>query len=164
MSQSSDFGATNSVSPSPVTPGPLTPAPSTPGRPHRLRLAPVDETKIGCSETSVAIRGLNEAMIQKSWAWTYGFDIERGSDWRWVCRVCIERNRPKASNVISIGTHNAERHLRDHHKILDNSGKRFAPKTRKKPSTGYQTITNAFNLILIIRLSRMAMDFMTGRR
>lgn len=47
---------------------------------------------------------------------------------------------------VSIGTQNAERHLWDHHKILDPSGKRSAPGPRKKPSTGYQTITNAFNL------------------
>lgn len=60
--------------------------------------------------------------------------------------MCIERNRPKPGNVISIGTQNAERHLWDHHKILDPSGKRSAPVSRKKPSIGYQTITKAFNL------------------
>ncbi|KJZ69742.1 hypothetical protein HIM_10853 [Hirsutella minnesotensis 3608] len=43
---------------------------------------------------------------------------------------------------------NAERHLWDHHKIQDPSGKRSAPAPRKKPSTGYQTITDAFNLDL----------------
>ncbi|KAJ6437048.1 cerato-platanin [Purpureocillium lavendulum] len=62
--------------------------------------------------------------------------------------LCIERNRPKPGNVISIGTQNAERHLWDHHKILDPSGRRSAPGPRKKLSTGYQTITNTFNLDL----------------
>ncbi|OBS17235.1 hypothetical protein FPOA_12262 [Fusarium poae] len=68
------------------------------------------------------------------------FDSER----RWVCRLCIERNRPKPGNVVAIGTQNAERHLWDHHKIQDPSGKRSALASRKKPSTGYQTITKAF--------------------
>ncbi|RKK79354.1 hypothetical protein BFJ68_g17816, partial [Fusarium oxysporum] len=84
----------------------------------------------------------------KSWVWEYGFDIEKDSERRWVCRLCIERNRPKPGNVVAIGTQNAERHLWDHHKIQDPSGKRSAPAPRKKPSTGYQTITKAFNLNL----------------
>ncbi|KAH7459074.1 hypothetical protein FOMA001_g20312 [Fusarium oxysporum f. sp. matthiolae] len=50
--------------------------------------------------------------------------------------------------MVAIGTQNAERHLWDHHKIQDPSGKRSAPASRKKPSTGYQTITKAFNLDL----------------
>ncbi|KFA51448.1 hypothetical protein S40293_10230, partial [Stachybotrys chartarum IBT 40293] len=54
----------------------------------------------------------------------YGFDIEKDSERRWVCRLCIERNRLKPGNVIAIGTQNAERHLWDHHKIQDPFGKR----------------------------------------
>ncbi|SCV57419.1 uncharacterized protein FFB14_15153 [Fusarium fujikuroi] len=84
----------------------------------------------------------------KSWVWEYGFDIEKDSERRWVCRLCIERNRPKPGNVVAIGTQNAERNLWDHHKIQNPSGKRSAPASRKKPSTGYQTITKAFNLDL----------------
>ncbi|KAM5527260.1 hypothetical protein FOXYSP1_20132 [Fusarium oxysporum f. sp. phaseoli] len=55
---------------------------------------------------------------------------------------------PPIPHRIAIGTQNAERHLWDHHKIQDPSGKRSAPASRKKPSTGYQTITKAFNLDL----------------
>jgi hypothetical protein len=80
--------------------------------------------------------------------WEYGFDIEKGSERRWVCRLCIERSRSKPGNVVAIGTQNAERHLWDHHKIQDPSGKRSAPASRKKPSTGYRTITEAFHLDL----------------
>jgi hypothetical protein len=80
--------------------------------------------------------------------WEYGFDIEKDSERRWVCRLCIERNRLKPGNVVAIGTQNAERHLWDRHKIQDPFGKRSAPASRKKPSTGYQTITKAFNLDL----------------
>ncbi|KAM3446383.1 hypothetical protein NHJ6243_010229 [Beauveria neobassiana] len=146
MTQSSDFEATNSVSPSPFILGPLTPASSTrePSTPAEARAGRREEDRLFRH-----FRGYTwsqRSRNTKSWVWEYGFDIEKGSDRRWVCRVCIERNRPKPGNVISIGTQNAERHLWDHHKILDPSGKRSAPVSRKKPSMGYQTITNAFNL------------------
>ncbi|KAM0664329.1 hypothetical protein ACQRIU_006912 [Beauveria bassiana] len=146
MSQSSDFEATNSVSPSPFILGPLTPASSTPepSTPAEARAGRREEDRLFRH-----FRGYTwsqRSRNTKSWVWEYGFDIEKGSDRRWVCRVCIERNRPKPGNVISIGTQNAERHLWDHHKILDPSGKRSAPVSRKKPSMGYQTITTAFNL------------------
>ncbi|KAM3554984.1 hypothetical protein ARSEF4850_006205 [Beauveria asiatica] len=132
MTQSSDFEATNSVSPSPFILGPLTPAsstpePSTPAEAHAGRR---EEDRLFRH-----FRGYTwsqRSRNTKSWVWEYGFDIEKGSDRRWVCRVCIERNRPKPGNVISIGTQNAERHLWDHHKILDPSGKRSAPVSRKK--------------------------------
>jgi hypothetical protein len=83
--------------------------------------------------------------------WEYGFGIEKDSERQWVCRLCIERNRPKPGNLVAIGTQNPERHLWDHHRIQDPSGKRSAPASRKKPSTGYQTITKAFNLDLNAR-------------
>ncbi|KAF4448243.1 restless-like transposase [Fusarium austroafricanum] len=124
MSQSSDFETINFVAASLFTPDPLTPAPSTPepSTPAEARATPLGETGVDCSGTSVATRGLNEAEIQN--------------------------HGPKPGNVVAIGTQNAERHLWDHHKIQDPSGKRSAPASRKKPSTGYQTITKAFNLDL----------------
>ncbi|KAM4067710.1 transposase-like protein [Hirsutella rhossiliensis] len=136
------------VPPPPFSPAPLTPAPSTPepSTPAEARAARRDEDRLFRH-----FRGYTWAQRSrstKSWVWEYGFDIEKGSDRRWVCKVCIERNRPKPGTVISIGTQNAERHLWDHHKIQDPSGKRSAPAPRKKPSTGYQTITDAFNIDL----------------
>jgi hypothetical protein len=148
MSQSSDFEAMNFVAASLFTPGRLTPAPSTPepSTPAEACATRRDEDRLFRH-----FRGYTwsqRSRNTKSWVWEYGFDIEKDSERRWVCRLCIERNRPKPGNVIAIGTQNAERHLWDHHKIQDPSGKRSAPASRKKPSTGYQTITKAFNLDL----------------
>ncbi|GKU09264.1 transposase [Fusarium langsethiae] len=144
MSQSSDFETLNFVAASLFTPGPLTPAPSTPepSTPAEARATRRDEDRLFRH-----FRGYTWSQRSrniKSWVWEYGFDIEKDSERRWVCRLCIERNRPKRGNVVAIGTQNAERHLWDHHKIQDPSGKRSAPASRKKPSTGYQTITKAF--------------------
>jgi hypothetical protein len=143
MSQSSDFETMDFVAASLFTPGPLTPEPSTPAEARASRR---DEDRLFRH-----FRGYTwsqRSRNTKSWVWEYGFDIEKDSERRWVCRLCIERNRPKPGNVVAIGTQNAERHLWDHHKIQDPSGKRSAPASRKKPSTEYQTITKAFNLDL----------------
>ncbi|KAM5360625.1 hypothetical protein ACJA88_014770 [Fusarium oxysporum] len=148
MSQSSDFETMNFVAASLFTPDPLTPAPSTPepSTPAEARATRRDEDRLFRH-----FRGYTwsqRSRNTKSWVWEYGFDIEKDSERRWVCRLCIERNRPKPGNVVAIGTQNAERHLWDHQKIQDPSGKRSAPASRKKPSTGYQTKTKAFNLDL----------------
>ncbi|KAJ3453329.1 hypothetical protein MRS44_017576 [Fusarium solani] len=148
MSQSSDFEAVNFVTASLFTPGPSTPAPSTPEppTPAEARATRRDEDRLFRH-----FRGYTwsqRSRNTKSWVWEYGFDIEKDSERRWVCRLCIKRNRPKPGNVIAIGTQNAERHLWDHHKIQDPSRKRSAPASRKKASTGHQTITKAFNLDL----------------
>ncbi|KAJ3454092.1 hypothetical protein MRS44_017986 [Fusarium solani] len=144
----SDIEAVNFAAASHCTPGPLTPAPSTPepSTPAEARATRRDEDRLFRH-----FRGYTwsqRSRNTKSWVWEYGFDIEKDSERRWVCRLCIERNRPKPGNVIAIGTQNAERHLWDHHKIQDPSGKRSAPASRKKASTGHQTITKAFNLDL----------------
>ncbi|KFA53236.1 hypothetical protein S40293_10087, partial [Stachybotrys chartarum IBT 40293] len=146
MSQSSDFEAANFAAASLFTPGPSTLAPSTPepSTPAEARATRRDED--GLFRHFRGYTWSQRSRNTKSWVWEYGFDIEKDSERRWVCRLCIERNRLKPGNVIAIGTQNAERHLWDHHKIQDPSGKRSAPASRKKPSTGYQTITKAFNL------------------
>lgn len=106
---------------------------------------PIGETRIDCSDTSAAGLGLNEAETQNHGCGNMALTSRKVRIGDGTA-VCIERNRPKPGNVISIGTQNAERHLWDHHKILDPSGRRSAPGHRKKLSTGYQTITNIFNL------------------
>lgn len=127
---------------------PLTPAPavSESVTPAETRVSRHDEDRLFCHFRGYtwSLRSRNT----KSWVWEYGFDIEKGPDRKWVCRICIERNRPKPGNVISVGTQNAERHLWEHHKVQDPSGKRSAPSSRRKSSLGYQTITDAFNLDL----------------
>ncbi|EXA30411.1 hypothetical protein FOVG_18212 [Fusarium oxysporum f. sp. pisi HDV247] len=114
MSQSSDFETTNFVAASLFTPDPLTPAPSTPepSTPAEARATRRDEDRLFRH-----FRGYTwsqRSRNTKSWVWEYGFDIEKDSERRWVCRLCIERNRPKPGNVVAIGTQNAERHLWDH--------------------------------------------------
>lgn len=64
MPQSSDSEAVNLVTASLFTPGPLTQLHQHPSRPHQPKPAPLDETKIDYSDTSLATRGLNEAEIQ----------------------------------------------------------------------------------------------------
>ena len=83
-----------------------------------------------------------------SWVWQFGFDIEKETERRWVCKACVRKKVPKPGNVLAIGTQNAERHLWDHHQIQDPSGRRTAPSSRKKPLKSYRTITQAWNLDL----------------
>jgi hypothetical protein len=138
----------DSIAVFPLASVPLTPAPavSEPATPAETRVSRQDEDRLFCHFRGYtwSLRSRNT----KSWVWEYGFDIEKGPDRKWVCRICIERNRPKPGNVISVGTQNAERHLWEHHKVQDPSGKRSAPSSRRKSSLGYQTITDAFNLDL----------------
>ncbi|EXU94519.1 hypothetical protein X797_012410, partial [Metarhizium robertsii] len=148
MSQGLDFGAVNSEPASPITPSLLTPAPSTPEppTPAEARAGRRDEDRLFRH-----FRGYTwsqRSRNTKSWVWEYGLDIEKDLERRWVCRLCIQRNKPKPGNVIAMGTQNAERHLWEQHKVQDPSGKRSAPASRKKSMTGYQTITKAFNLDL----------------
>lgn len=148
MSQGLDFEAVNSEPASPFTPSLLTPAPSTPEppTPAEARAGRRDEDRLFRH-----FRGYTwsqRSRNTKSWVWEYGFDIEKDLERRWVCRLCIQRNKPKPGNVIAMGTQNAERHLWEQHKVQDPSGKRSAPVSRKKSMTGYQTITKAFNLDL----------------
>ncbi|KAM9873927.1 hAT family dimerization domain protein [Verticillium dahliae] len=46
-----------------------------------------------------------------SWVWQFGFDIEKETGRRWVCKACVRKKVPKTGNVLAMGTQNAERHL-----------------------------------------------------
>lgn len=81
-----------------------------------------------------------------SWIWEQGFDIQCGSERKWVCRACIRRRDPKPKSVSAAGTQNAENHLWDAHRISDPSGKRVADKKRKRDSKPFSSITDIFRL------------------
>jgi hypothetical protein len=63
--------------------------------------------------------------ITKSWIWNEGYDIQRGSIYRWVCKVCVEPNRPQIAHFNATGLQNAREHLWREHNI-------GAPKDEKK--------------------------------
>ena len=126
MSQRLDLGTMSFAIASPLSLAPPSPAPSTPepSTPAEARASGRDEDRL--------FRHIRDytwsqrSKITKSWVLEYGFDIEKVSERRWVYRLCIQKTAPKPCNVIACGTRNAERHLWDHHKIQDPSGRNSA--------------------------------------
>lgn len=70
-----------------------------------------------------------------SWIWQFGYDIEKSNDdtkRRWVCKVCVNSNKPNPHSTASNGTQNAEIHLWNDHNVWDPSGKRKPPSKAKE--------------------------------
>jgi hypothetical protein len=81
-----------------------------------------------------------------SWIWDQGFDIERGNERKWICRICIRKKHPKPKSVAAAGTQNAENHLWEAHRISDPSGQRVADKQRKSDSKPIRSIVDILKL------------------
>nr|AAK16925.1 restless-like transposase [Fusarium breviconum] len=58
-----------------------------------------------------------------SWAWEYGYDIQKGNDRKWVCKICIHKNTLKPKTFTSTGIQNTLNHLYDDHRICAPEGK-----------------------------------------
>ncbi|KAG6990093.1 hypothetical protein FocnCong_v019931 [Fusarium oxysporum f. sp. conglutinans] len=58
-----------------------------------------------------------------SWAWEYGYDIQKGNDRKWVCKICIRKNTLKPKTFTSTGIQNTLNHLYDDHRICAPEGK-----------------------------------------
>jgi hypothetical protein len=52
-----------------------------------------------------------------SWAWEYGYDMQRNDECRWVCKECIRKNDPKPRSFIAVGLQNALNHLCKDHQV-----------------------------------------------
>jgi hypothetical protein len=52
-----------------------------------------------------------------SWAWPFGYDIQKDDQRRWVCRACIRKKDPCPGNFDSDGIQNAYNHLFTEHGI-----------------------------------------------
>ena len=85
-----------------------------------------------------------------SWAWEYGYDIQRHDERRWVCKQCIQKNDPKPRSFVTIGLQNALNHLYKDHRISapDNKTKSgMQQKAEKKPgSKRLRSIVDTLNL------------------
>jgi hypothetical protein len=46
-----------------------------------------------------------------SWIWNEGYDIQRGSIYRWVCKACAKLNKPQFAHFNAAGLQNAREHL-----------------------------------------------------
>jgi hypothetical protein len=66
--------------------------------------------------------------ITNSWIWTEGYDIQRGSIYRWVCKACVKLNKPQFAHFNATGLQNAREHLWRDHNIS-------APEGEKKGSS-----------------------------
>lgn len=85
-----------------------------------------------------------------SWAWEYGYDIQRHDERRWVCKQCILKNDPKPRSFVTVGLQNALNHLYKDHRISapDNKTKSgMQQKAEKKPGSKRLTsIVDTLNL------------------
>lgn len=64
-----------------------------------------------------------------SWVWSFGFDIQRDTQRRWVCKLCIIRKHSNIRPITENGLQNAMGHLYTKHRILAPKGK---PKSREE--------------------------------
>ncbi|KAK8120325.1 transposase-like protein [Apiospora kogelbergensis] len=62
-----------------------------------------------------------------SWAWNFGYDIQRGEQRKWVCKLCVARKRGIPKALQHTGLQNAMKHLHTEHHINAPRGK---PKSR----------------------------------
>ena len=60
---------------------------------------------------------------RRSWAWDYGFDIQRDTERRWVCRPCIQNRNSRPKSFVTTGLQNAFDHLYRDHQISAPKGK-----------------------------------------
>jgi hypothetical protein len=75
-----------------------------------------------------------------SWIWAEGYDIQLDNTFRWVCKKCVEPNRPQFTHFLATGLQNAREHLWREHAIGAPDGQKKgvaqlnAEKTLKQPS------------------------------
>jgi hypothetical protein len=55
--------------------------------------------------------------VTNSWIWNEGYDIQRGSIYRWVCKTCVKLNRPQIASFNATGLQNSREHLWREHNI-----------------------------------------------
>ncbi|KJZ71327.1 hypothetical protein HIM_09263 [Hirsutella minnesotensis 3608] len=71
-----------------------------------------------------------------SWAWSFGYDIQKENQRRWVCRACIRKKDPCPGNFDSDGIQNAYNHLFNEHGIRAPANKTKGSAEKKASSTG----------------------------
>ncbi|KAI8411680.1 hypothetical protein FOFC_08274 [Fusarium oxysporum] len=88
-----------------------------------------------------------------SWAWPFGYDIQKDEQRRWVCRACIRKRNPCPGNFDSDGIQNANNHLFSEHGIRAPFSKTKGTAEKKADSlsvkaTGQKSIVEALKLDL----------------
>lgn len=88
-----------------------------------------------------------------SWAWPFGYDIQKDEQRRWVCRACIRKRNPCPGNFDSDGIQNAYNHLFSEHGIRAPFSKTKGTAEKKADSlsvkaTGQKSIVEALKLDL----------------
>ncbi|KAF4343861.1 restless-like transposase [Fusarium beomiforme] len=88
---------------------------------------------------------------QTSWVWLHGYDIQDQTSptkWKWVCRPCLQKPKPRISDFSSVGTQNIKKHLFREHKLVDESGKR-----QPALGTGLKEKTSSGNIVEMLHLN-----------
>ncbi|KAF5696196.1 restless-like transposase, partial [Fusarium mundagurra] len=88
-----------------------------------------------------------------SWAWPFGYDIQKDEQRRWVCRACIRKRNPCPGNFDSDGIQNAYNHLFSEHGTRAPFSKTKGTAEKKADSlsvkaTGQKSIVEALKLDL----------------
>ncbi|KAK6843994.1 restless-like transposase [Apiospora arundinis] len=83
-----------------------------------------------------------------SWLWDEGYDIQKDSIRRWVCKTCVHLNRPPISSFTAAGLQNARTHLWRSHRIgAPESEKKCNAQLQDEGITGdHKSITSIFKL------------------
>lgn len=74
-----------------------------------------------------------------SWAWSFGYDIQKENQRRWVCRACIRKKDPCPGNFDSDGIQNAYNHLFNEHGIRAPANKTKGSAEKKACATSLRT-------------------------
>jgi hypothetical protein len=59
-----------------------------------------------------------------SWIWNEGYDIQRESIYRWMCKTCAKLNKPRFAHFNAAGLQNAREHLWRKHNISAPEGEK----------------------------------------
>jgi hypothetical protein len=82
-----------------------------------------------------------------SWIWNEGYDIQRNTAYRWVCKRCVELAQPKITHFLATGLQNARKHLWRRHGVGAPDGqKKEAAQLNDEKNVSQPSIMRYFKL------------------
>src|SRR5256885_9713519 len=89
----------------------------------------------------------------RHWSWQYGWDISKGVDRKFACKICVSERKRTVEACGFSGLQNAHNHLFDDHRILAPEGQQKSEAelasdaiTKNRKSTNPESILDYFNL------------------
>ncbi|KAJ3578354.1 hypothetical protein NPX13_g2213 [Xylaria arbuscula] len=113
----SSVGGKDAESPSSFASSPAPSVPPPEGRKTTLRLTISESDEAFLFNCFPSYTWAQWKRGLSSWAWDHGYDIQKGSEYRWVCRRCIDRRAPVPESFNSQGLQNAMEHLYEDHTV-----------------------------------------------